>query len=286
MNNDDEDRYFWRFYRAEPKKVKGGIKAQRRKFGGQWWAQRWLEAIERFGPARRVARGRSYARKGQVLDLRLDPGNISAIVQGSRDEPYQVEISLQRVSPEIETTILRELQSQPIYTATFFIGEVHPDVEKMLGKYGIPLFPTKEEGLGASCSCPDWGNPCKHIAAIYYLISEELERDPMLLLHLRGIPRERLTAQQQPKLFRAGQPGQPLPADPEQFWRAPRLKEVPLGATDVTKPARPAILQRLGPFPFWRGDSDFLQTIELIYDRARQKGLGFLNHKDHEDHKE
>ncbi|MCI0605969.1 SWIM zinc finger family protein, partial [bacterium] len=190
MNNFDDyddDPYFWRFRRTTPKKVKGGIRAQTKKFGNQWWGVRWLEAIEKFGPAKRVARGRSYARKGQVLELQFAPGLISATVQGSRDTPYEVEIILERLPPEIEENILHDLHTQPIYSATLLTGEVHPDVENLFRKYDFPLFPTKLEGRDASCSCPDDGNPCKHIAAVYYLISEELERDPFLLLHLRGI---------------------------------------------------------------------------------------------------
>src|SRR5687767_3728804 len=103
----DDDPYFWRFRRTKPKKVKGGIKAQTKKFGNQWWAVKWLEAIENFGPIRRVARGRSYARKGQVLDLTFAPGRISAVVQGSRETPYQVEIFLRTLDKSTHENILR-----------------------------------------------------------------------------------------------------------------------------------------------------------------------------------
>jgi uncharacterized Zn finger protein len=268
--DDLDDRFFWRFGRTKPIRVKGGIRAQRKKFGNQWWGVRWLEAIEKFGPAKRVARGRSYARKGQVLELRMEPGQISAIVQGSRDQPYQVEISLERVPADVESSILQELGTQPIFAATFLAGEVPPDIEKVFRHHRVPLFPTKAEGRSAFCSCPDDKNPCKHIAAIYYLISEELERDPFLLLHLRGIRREKLApAQKELRLF-AYQQEEPLPSDPQQFWKAPRVKEIAIVPPETSKAKTAGILQRLGSFPFWRGEQDFTKTMEMIYEKAKE----------------
>jgi uncharacterized Zn finger protein len=266
----DDDPFFWRFRRTKPKKVKGGIRAQTKKFGNQWWGVRWLEAIEKFGPAKRVARGRSYARKGQVLELQFEPGLISAVVQGSRDTPYEVEIYLEQLPAETETIILQALYTQPIFAATLLTGELHPDVENLFRKQDFPLFPTRSEGRGASCSCPDDRNPCKHIAAVYYLISEELERDPFLLLHLRGIRKEQLTSQKNPELF-TFQQFEPLPTETHQFWRAPRVNEISVLPAEMPKPTRPAILQRLGSFPFWRGEEDFLRTMERIYQAARDK---------------
>jgi uncharacterized Zn finger protein len=274
MNFDDDfdtdDRFFWRFHRAKTKVAKGGIKAHTKKFGNQWWAAKWLEAIETFGPSKRVARGRSYARKGQVLDLRFEPGHISAAVQGSRDTPYQVEIFLGRLNEEKEAELIRDLQTEPIFAATLLTGELHPDVERLFRKFDFPLFPTKEEGRQSTCSCPDTGNPCKHIAAVYYLISLELERDPFLLLYLRGIPREKLVSRQK-NLFAAAQLREALPVDPQQFWRAPRVKEITIAPAQNAKTARPAVLQRLGSFPFWRGEQNFLETLERIYRAASEK---------------
>ena len=277
MNWEDDyadDPYFWRFYRAKTKTAKGGIKAQTKKFGNQWWAARWLESIETFGPSKRVARGRSYARKGQVLELHFEPGRISATVQGSRDTPYKVEIFLCRMTDEIEAMLVRDLQTEPIFAATLLIGELHPDVDRLFRKFDFPLFPTKEEGLQSTCSCPDAGNPCKHIAAVYYLISLELERDPFLLFHLRGIAREKLVSRQK-RLFAAAESHELLPADPQQFWRSPRVKEIPVASVSpLQKTEKPAFLQRVGSFPFWRGEQNFLETLEKIYELAREKIAG------------
>jgi uncharacterized Zn finger protein len=252
-----------------PKKVQGGIKSQTRKFGNQWWAARWLEAIETFGLHRRVARGRSYARKGQVIDLSLSPGRISANVQGSRDTPYQIEIWLDQLSTENQTLILKELHTQPVFAATLLNGEIPPDIESLFHRHQAPLFPTKSEGRKAVCSCPDTSNPCKHIAAIFYLVSVELERDPFLLLHLRGLSREKIVpARSSVSLFPYSSPPEPIPADPQQFWKSPRSPQIPV-STPTSTSAKAPILQRLGPFPFWRGESNFLETLERIYNAVR-----------------
>ena len=272
---DFDDPYFWRSWPRAPKKVKGGIKAQSKKFGNQWWAAQWLEAIEKFGPTRRVARGRSYARKGQVLDLHFTPGSISATVQGTSASPYRVEILLEIVPVHIRERILKELRSKPIYIATFLNGEVPEEVDRVFQKHDISLFPTKAEGRGAICSCPDVSNPCKHIAAVYYLISLELERDPFLLLYLRGIGREELVPGEPQATFDFSPPSlqtamnQPLPMDPQQFWKSPRLQEIPVTLPPAHK-GKPPLLQRLGPFPFWRGDANLMEILDRIYASATE----------------
>lgn len=268
MDEWDDDDFFWRFRRTKAREVKGGIKAQAKKFGQQWWAEKWLEAIERFGPQKRVARGRSYARKGQALRLELKPGLISAAVQGSREEPYEIHIPLQQVAYTIQQEILQRLRTQPIFAASLLSGEVPPEIESLFNEFRIPLFPDRAEGRSASCSCPDESNPCKHIAAIYYLISLELERDPFLLLYLRGISRQQLAPKKQ-KLFAPAQT-EPLPTVLQQFWKSPRVKQVALPDLILRGTSKPTILQRLGSFPFWRGEAEFMQTMETIYESARK----------------
>ena len=268
--DDFDDPYFWRFKRTKPRKVSGGIKAQVKKFGSQWWAVRWLEAIEKFGPQKRVARGRSYARKGQIVDLQFEPGRISASVQGSREQPYTVAIFLDTMHEELQPDLIQELRQRPIFAATILGGELHPDIEQLFRKYKVSIFPTREEGNRSVCSCPDNQNPCKHIAAVYYTISLELERDPFLLLYLRGIPKDRIFISRQ-DLFRA-EKTEPLPTEPSQFWKTPRLPNMDLmDPESASLNERPAVLRRLGSFPFWRGDQDFLKTLEQFYMSAKNR---------------
>ena len=267
--DDFDDPYFWKWKRTKPIKVEGGIKAQAKQFGRHWWTERWLDAIEEFGPPRRIARGRSYARKGQVLDLEITKGLIHAQVQGSRETPYEVRIPLKVFTNEQESEIVRDLRARPVFVASLLNGEIHPDVEAVFLRYGIPLFPEKEEGNQATCTCPDSANLCKHVAAIYYLISEELERNPFLLFELRGVPPNSILPQESTEELFERLEDEPLIPAPDKFWKTPRLPDIPLPQERITGKQKPAILQRLGSFPFWRGEADFLGTLEKIYRAVR-----------------
>src|SRR5690242_21784614 len=81
---------------ARPIRVDGGIRARSKRgaIGEQWWSRRFIEVLESYGMSSRLARGRSYARAGQVLDFELSQGKVTARVQGSRPRPYQARIGV------------------------------------------------------------------------------------------------------------------------------------------------------------------------------------------------
>jgi uncharacterized Zn finger protein len=172
--------------------AKGGIKAQTKRggFGESWWAKRWVAVLESFDIGARLGRGRSYARKGQVLSIDIAAGMVRAKVQGSRPKPYQVTIKVKPL-PESDWKKLAEtLASQAIFAAKLLAGEMPQEIEKAFAAIGLSLFPEKLRDLETDCSCPDWSNPCKHVAAVYYLLGEEFDRDPFLIFKLRGMSRE------------------------------------------------------------------------------------------------
>lgn len=187
------DDYPW-FPPSRPLPAKGGIRSRRAhgSFGDTWWARRWVETLEAFPIGSRLQRGRSYARKGQVLEIQVEVGEIRARVQGSRTAPYQVSVLLPPLLDEERTAVAEELVRQPRLTADLLAGEMPPEVEDAFAEAGVPLFPEEERDLETECTCPDWSNPCKHIAAVHYLVAEELDRNPFLLLRLRGFRRSDL----------------------------------------------------------------------------------------------
>jgi uncharacterized Zn finger protein len=173
-------------------KVQGGIKAQtkRGQFGASWWAKRWIEVLESFDLGTRLGRGRAYARKGQVLAVDIATGMVKAKVQGSSRKPYDVTIKV-KLLPETDwKKLAAALTSQAIFAAKLLAGEMPQEIEQIFATVGLSLFPEKLRDLQTSCSCPDWSNPCKHIAAVYYLLGEEFDRDPFLIFKLRGRGRE------------------------------------------------------------------------------------------------
>jgi uncharacterized Zn finger protein len=269
------------FYpRSRPRAAKGGIKAQskRGQFGASWWAKRWIAVLEGFQIGARLQRGRSYARGGQVLSVDVGQGSVTAKVQGSRPKPYEVTIGVKVLAAGDWERLTQALAGQAVFAAKLLAGEMPQDIEQVFEGAGLSLFPERLDDLETSCSCPDYSNPCKHIAAVYYLLGEEFDRDPFLLFRLRGLGREELVsrlgavAPAGESVPAAAPAGQPLPAEPGAFWSA---GEVPddLFAEAEAPPVSAAWPRRLGNFPFWRGSQRFLEALEPAYRQASRQGL-------------
>ena len=277
---------------SRPLQAKGGIKAQSKRgtFGESWWAKRWIAVLEGFDIGSRLERGRSYARRGQVLSIDINKGLVKAKVQGSRPTPYSVEIKLNVLSTVNWQQLAAVLSRQVIFTAKLLAGEMPQDIEQAFKDAGLSLFPTQLKDLQTECSCPDWSNPCKHIAAVYYLLGEEFDRTPFLLFTLRGMNREelvRLLDQEGSKGRRkkkAQKPEadntpsesaitpEPLPVTAADFWNGSSVPNDLFG--EVRIPPTPATLvKRLGNFPFWRGQEKFLSVMESVYTQASPRGL-------------
>ena len=188
--------YWPQFEPTIPIDVENGLKAKSRrgKFVSNWWADRWIAALRPLMDSGRLSRGRSYARRGQVIDMSVTPGSVSARVQGSRQTPYKVSIELQPLNDAQWEEVLDALSGQAIFAAKLLNGEMPADIDQVFDAVDVPLFPESEGDLDTDCSCPDWANPCKHIAAVYYLLGERFDEDPFLLLELRGRTQEAITA--------------------------------------------------------------------------------------------
>jgi uncharacterized Zn finger protein len=182
---------------SRPIEVAGGIRAQtkRGRFAESWWAERWIAVLESFDIGARLTRGRAYARRGQVLSIDVDKGIARARVQGSRPKPYEVTVKIRPLQASEWTRVTAQLASEAGFAARLLTGEMPHDIEAAFQRAGSSLFPEKSRELATACSCPDWSNPCKHVAAVYYLLGEEFDRDPFLLFQLRGLTRDELLAQ-------------------------------------------------------------------------------------------
>lgn len=283
--------YFREYYpRSRPRAARGGIKSQskRGQFGASWWAKRWIAVLESFQIGARLGRGRSYARRGQVLGIDITEGQVTATVQGSRPRPYDVEIQVKLLSAGQWDKLAKTLAVQALFVAKLLAGEMPSDIETVFEEAGLSLFPEKLGDLKTSCSCPDYSNPCKHIAAVYYLLGEEFDRDPFLLFRLRGLGREelvrRLGEAAGPKRAAGLAPeaaeaepetaprGEPLPGDPKAFWAMGELPGDLFGEVQ-TPAASGAWLKRLGGFPLWRGAERVQDALVPVYRQAAQRGM-------------
>src|SRR6266508_4379771 len=187
------DDYFY-FKPTRPIETKDGIKArsQRGTFVKNWWAQRWIAALERFMDSGRLSRGRSYARKGQVLSIEETKDAIAARVQGSMRTPYKIKIQISPLTDSEWNKVIDSLSEQAIFTAQLLAGEMPQDIEQAFEKAKVSLFPSTRSDLRTDCSCPDPANPCKHIAATHYILGERFDEDPFLIFRLRGRTQEQV----------------------------------------------------------------------------------------------
>lgn len=167
----------------------------RRAFGTTWWGAAWVDALEqraRLDP-NRLPRGRTYARSGAVGTLQLAPGEILAPVQGSRSRPYDVRVRVRPFSTDEWDQVLDALAAEIGHTAALLDGELPPEIAGDVASVGLDLLPGAGE-LQPRCSCPDWADPCKHAAAVCYLVADALDADPFGVLLLRGRSREDVLA--------------------------------------------------------------------------------------------
>jgi uncharacterized Zn finger protein len=179
-----------------PRRVEGGIRAksQRGAIGTQWWSRRFIGVLESYGMSGRLARGRSYARAGQVLQFTLAEGKVTAAVQGSRAKPYQVQLGVKPLSAAQWGRVEERLAGAAIFRAKLLAGEMPHEIEEVFADCGTPLFPEDVDDLDMRCSCPDWGVPCKHLAAVCYVLAEAFDADPFAMLAWRGKGRDELLA--------------------------------------------------------------------------------------------
>ncbi|EEP71039.1 zinc finger protein [Micromonospora sp. ATCC 39149] len=173
---------------GRPRRVEGGLRARstRGAIGRSWWSRRFLEVLESFALGTRLTRGRSYARAGQVLDLDVAPGVVTARVQGSRPQPYRVRIALEPFPEALWDRVEAALAVQAFFSARLLAGDLPNELEELFAATGAPLFPADVAELDQRCNCPDFAVPCKHLAATFYLLAEAFDADPFELLHWRG----------------------------------------------------------------------------------------------------
>lgn len=167
----------------------------KRAFADTWWGQAWVTALEDSTlDAGRLSRGRTYARKGLVGPATVTPGQVKAAVQGSRPRPYRSSVRLPVLTDAQWDTLLDTVAARAGHLAALLDGEMLAELVDDARQAGVPLLPLPTE-LDPDCSCPDWGHPCKHAAALCYAIAATIDADPFVLFALRGRSREEVIAQ-------------------------------------------------------------------------------------------
>ena len=285
-----------RFYPSSIKQPPPEHGIRMKKAGTTWWGQRWLEALEQVlrGDAGRLSRGRTYARAGRAHDLTIASGRISARVTGSRVTPYEVKIELAQLTDACWQKAIAGMAEKAQFSAELLAGTMPERIDDVFRAAKTSLFPRERRDLITSCSCPDDGDPCKHVAATHYLIGEALDRDPFLLFELRGRTKEQaLAALREARSFggtAAGHSTKHLAksdvrntAELTSSADVPKVKLGKIRAQDYDRARQPlpalqfnfdtplthgALLKQLGAPAAWRSESSPAETLAPLVSAA------------------
>ncbi len=271
-------------------------------FSRTWWGQKFITAIESFTDSARLGRGRSYARGGKILDFKVNKGKIEATVRGSVNpyfgvytEPrYHTVVEIKAIAKKDWTKIIQNMAKNASFVSKLLLNEVPENIESSFREVNKNLLPRSESDFKTSCSCPDWSNPCKHIAGLCYRFASELDEDPFLIFELRGLTKEQLHQElaKTPlgRALIAGLQTEELAPDPvtsyytrpqiKQFNAETSLKEFWQGKTTTSPPIAETketnisgiLVKKAGDFPeFWHQDTSFIATMEELYQRVKTK---------------
>ncbi len=276
-------------------------------FSRTWWGQRFIAALEKIMDSGRLSRGRSYARGGKVKSFGIKDGLINAQVRGSvnpyfgvyKEPLYTTTIEFKQISAANWSAAIAYVASKASLISRLMLNEIPDNIDDAFAKLDLHLLPHRKDDFKTNCSCPDWSNPCKHIAGVYYLLAAQLDQDPFLLFELRGLSREALQ-----KELAKSPLGQALSAElrvektapepdlsyyttpithpPEpitslkDFWQG--AKRLPQTIETVPAAIVPAILvKKQGDSPpFWQKESSFIEVMEELYGRVRNKNTHLL----------
>lgn len=272
-------------------------------FSRSWWGQKFITAIENLTDSGRLSRGRSYARGNKVKGFDIDGNLVTAQVRGSvnpyfgvyKEPLYHITIEFQPLSAAKWSAAVAAMAAKASVISRLLLNEIPDDIEKIFQSLDLTLLPGSHKDFKTSCSCPDWSNPCKHIAGVYYLVAAELDQDPFLLFELRGLSRQDLiqelsksplgqalsaelqseqTAPEPATAYYA--PLKTLPvsdnADLREFWQG--KKQIPQTMEAFPENIVSAILvKKQGDFPaFWERENSFIEAMETLYEQVKSKG--------------
>ena len=173
-------------------RVVSPVMIEGRKIAESFWGKAWCDNLERYSDFEsRLPRGRTYVRNGSVIDLQIGRGKVEALVSGS--EIYSVTVDIAVAAPARWSAICRDCAGSVGSLVELLQGKLSKNVMERVCREADGLFPAPRE-IKMSCSCPDWAEMCKHVAATLYGVGARLDSDPDLLFTLRGVDRAELVS--------------------------------------------------------------------------------------------
>lgn len=156
-------------------------------FGTTWWGNRWLQSLTHIDYENRIPRGASYARSGAVSEIKVNGNIIKAKVQGRRVKPYSVTLIIPPFFPEDIDKLIDGIIAHPEIVSKMLKHELDPAVLDIASECNLKIFPEKWTDFKMQCNCPDWAVPCKHIAAVIYMMSREIDNNPFVVFQIHNV---------------------------------------------------------------------------------------------------
>ncbi|MBE8167241.1 MAG: hypothetical protein HAW66_02575 [Shewanella sp.] len=279
-----------------------------------WWGLSFIDSLTNFIDSGRLQRGRAYRTDNRVLSFDIKDSTIKATIRGNinpyfgvtKEPRYKVTLALKSIKPDEWHKIIDLLCQHPGWISKLMLNEIPANIEQA---FGVPSFlPTSYHDVDANCSCPDYENPCKHIAGVYYRLADMLDYDPMLLFQLRGLRIDKLHAalkktelgqlfsehidtqknteiiqqeykyrpfvcsknnsQQKRKTTKLNTPATQHVQN--QFWHMASYPEIQQA---VDKPMiSAALIKKQGDYPaFWLRSNSFIHAMEEVYSNVKKK---------------
>jgi uncharacterized Zn finger protein len=274
------------------------------KLSKTWWGQNFIDALEGFTDSGRLSRGRSYSGDSRILKFEIHKdGIVTATVRGNvnpyfgvyKEPKYTIKLQMAAIPDKDWKKAVNYLGSKASLVSKLLMNEMPDNIDAAFSDVKLHLLPRNRKDFKLTqCSCPDYANPCKHIAGVYYRLAAQLDQDPFLLFELRGLPRDKLhdalrksplgevlagmmDERDSPAEASESYYPRPRPATKEpdyrSFWRG--KKTLPTDIEPPTPAVVPGILvKKAGDYPaFWHKDSSFIETMEEVYARVRKNKL-------------
>lgn len=156
-------------------------------FGKTWWGEHWLRSLDHIDYDNRLPRGASYARSGHVLDVKIKENQIVAKVAGSRPSPYKVNLIVPPFFDDQVELLMTKIIERPVLISKLLNRELDPEILTIAEQVGLKVFPKQWTDFKMQCSCPDWAVPCKHLAAVIYMVSREIDNNPFLVFEIHKV---------------------------------------------------------------------------------------------------
>lgn len=281
-----------------------------------WWGEKFVSALEAYIDPGRLQRGKAYRTDNRILDFQIDGGKIEATLRGNinpyfgvtKEPRYKVALKFEQITPQQWQVIIKNISGNAHWLSKLMLNEIPDNIEEAFAKGS--LLPASYQDVQASCDCPDYCNPCKHIAGVYYRMAGILDSKPMLLFQLRGLTAEKLHQElKKTELGKAFSEHLSLPesvaieyqqykytpaysqksknaaaVNTRQFWSMPadvhiidKEKQKSTGSeaqqnSDSISEISAALIKKQGDYPaFWTKNNSFIDAMELFYAHTRKK---------------